>query len=560
MPRLDGCWFCGGPVGAGEAVCPPVRWVPTSAWGVCGPPGSSRLEVQPGPKAPGLEAAVEAVTFLWVKLLGTRLERPLQGLTQNSVRAHRDEVGGPVQHWPQAHVANDLWHRHGRLHHLPSHCGSQPAELDHVLKERLEGLLPPFAHNGEVGGEQLVDELRVGVLSWPHAHRPLQHPRAAEAWVVGIDKAQVAFAKHVSVKRLPNSPSEPLHVPRQRTEATKGERALDARGVTGLKHSVPSWKQRGIPEGREEPKDEPLDLKVFKVHLLVLRHHLPVVLKHGLKGGPVGLGVKVGEHVGGAILGVGASREGLPEVLQVGNLGVPWLHGRVRGDDVGVAVVRPRAPGATAHHQAHPVWLLAPTELPGDGAAVAHAVQHEASGDACPLRAVQFEGCAVGVHSNALDSSPLEHKPSRILKSLAGAFHKLCRGDTQVEDVLGPNSLVLSAMEDRTDWVKLNADRVLGFGPSQHSELHRLLQLLPADVPVLRPSAEGSTLKHSHLMALQLKHSGNEDAKGAAADHHIHLWSRVERGRHLGDKVRRFPCCRPCGLVPDAFPDLVNSL
>lgn len=81
--------------------------------------------------------------------------------------------------------------------------------------------------------------------------------------------------------------------------------------------------------------------------------------------------------------------------------------------------------------------------------------------------------------------------------------------------------------------VEVDGNGRLYVGLRQHTLLHQLLQLLSADVPLLRASLQGSPFDDAHLEAPALQGRGHEDAKRATADHHIEGWSGWEGGVHL---------------------------
>lgn len=68
----------------------------------------------------------------------------------------------------------------------------------------------------------------------------------------------------------------------QGTKTSKAEGGLNARGVPHSKDAVKLWLQRRVPICGEEAIQNALRLDVIQRHALVLWHHVPVVLQHGL--------------------------------------------------------------------------------------------------------------------------------------------------------------------------------------------------------------------------------------------------------------------------------------
>ena len=159
--------------------------------------------------------------------------------------------------------------------------------------------------------EHSVDEVGRRAVAGPHGHGPLQHPCAAEPGVVSVDQGEALPVKAVSRQRLRNRGGEAPQVPRERSEAAEGERALDAGCVPNLQDSawvlfardrlsqmkrtlilharttqtlkegepsrqhaptpVESWLQRRVPVRGKETEEHPLELDGLELNALVLR-------------------------------------------------------------------------------------------------------------------------------------------------------------------------------------------------------------------------------------------------------------------------------------------------
>ena len=74
---------------------------------------------------------------------------------------------------------------------VPSYCHESTAWEAHVGS---------FMHGRSEC--HLVDKVRIGLLSWPHAHGALQHPGAAEARVVRIDSRQRLLVERIRLHHM----------------------------------------------------------------------------------------------------------------------------------------------------------------------------------------------------------------------------------------------------------------------------------------------------------------------------------------------------------------------
>lgn len=82
--------------------------------------------------------------------------------------------------------------------------------MDVHLEEGLEDGVSQSLHCNEVLRQQVVDELGVRLVPWPHTHRALEHPRRAEPWTVSVDVCQAVPAEAVC---LQNKQAKPCLLP-----------------------------------------------------------------------------------------------------------------------------------------------------------------------------------------------------------------------------------------------------------------------------------------------------------------------------------------------------------